>query len=318
MLSGRCCLITGGLGFLGSHLADRLIAEGCRVRIVDRVRSSPRDRRGARRHVEIVEGALEDPSLLTQSLSGVDYVLHLAWSTVPKSSNDDPAFDVVSNVVASQRLWSACAAEGVSRVVFISSGGTVYGVPRIIPIPETHPTDPLCSYGITKLAAEKYLQLLGRTAGLSHIILRISNLYGEGQRPHKGQGAVSVFLHSIAAGTPISVMGDGLVVRDFLYVGDAVEAILSSLRCTTDARVMNLGTGIGTSLRQLLMTMAEVTGVKQRVAFGESRPFDVPANVLDARLAERELDWRPRVDLPEGLEQTWNWVRSTAMVSTSV
>ena len=166
---------------------------------------------------------------VSDAISGVDIVLHLVSTTLPKSSNDDPIYDVQSNVVATLQMLNAMVAHNVRKIVFISSGGTVYGNPMYLPIDEKHPTDPLVSYGITKLAIEKYLQMYSHLYGIRAITLRVANPYGERQRIETAQGAVGVFLHHALKGLPIEIWGDGSVTRDYIHVSDVAEAFVRAV-----------------------------------------------------------------------------------------
>ena len=192
LASMASCLVLGGAGFVGSHLTAALAQSGQQVKVferphVDRLAQLPR------KGVEVFTGDLLNPQALIPALRGTETVFHLVSTTLPKSSNDNPAYDVESNVVGGLRLLALCREHGVRKVVFVSSGGTVYGIPKSVPVAEDHPTDPICSYGIHKLALEKYLQLAHRLHGLEYCILRPANLYGPGQRLDTAQGAVAVF-----------------------------------------------------------------------------------------------------------------------------
>jgi UDP-glucose 4-epimerase len=186
----------------------------------------------------------------------------------------------------------------------------VYGTPQRIPISEDHPTDPISSYGITKLTIEKYLKLYRELHGLEYCVLRLANPYGEGQRTDRGQGAVAVFLDRVAGGMPIEIWGDGSVVRDYIYVGDVVEAMTAAAFGDAPSRLYNIGSGQGTSLLELVDAIGAVTGRKPSIDFKPSRPFDVPASVLDISRARRELGWQPRTTLGEGLRRTFEWARA--------
>ena len=236
-------------------------------------------------------------------------VVHLVSATLPASSNDNPVYDVEANVVASLRLLEAARAARVRRILFISSGGTVYGPARRLPIDEDHPTEPACSYGIAKLAIEKYLGLYARLHGLKSTVLRFSNPFGERQNPGSAQGAVAVFLGRILAGRPIEIWGDGSVVRDYLYIADGARAFRLVLEKEPDGPVYNVGRGVGTTLDDLVTVLKRVTGRPVEVVRRPGRPIDVPANVLDSRRLEAAVGWRPRVDLEEGLARTWEWLK---------
>jgi UDP-glucose 4-epimerase len=298
------CLVLGGAGFIGSHLAEALLQAGHRVRIFDRPHLDRLPAFLQRGEFEVFTGDFLNPRALGAALEGSEIVFHLVSTTLPKTSNDNPVYDMESNVVGTLRLLELCREQRVRKVVFTSSGGTVYGVPRAVPIDEGHPTDPICSYGIHKLSIEKHLQLQRRLHGLDYCVLRPSNLYGPRQRLDVAQGAVAVFLDRALRGQPIQVWGDGSVVRDYLYVGDAAEALVRAAAFDGEPRLFNIGSGVGTSLTQLIGEIEGLLGRPVPVEYAPARPLDVPANVLDASLARRHLGWTPRTSLAEGLRRT--------------
>lgn len=299
------CLVVGGNGFIGGHLAWQLVEEGHRVRVYDR---GPSKFRAAPEAAEYVEGELGNAGLLRGAVEDIEVVYHFVSTTLPKTSNDDPIYDVRSNLVDTLQLLEACVSAGVRKVVFASSGGTVYGVPQMTPISEDHRTEPITSYGIVKLAIEKYLGLFYHLHGLDYAALRISNPYGPYQDPGGQQGAVAVFLSRIRAGDPITIWGDGSVVRDYLYVSDLVDALVAAVEVETVHKILNVGSGRGVSLNELVSLMAEVTGESPRVEYLPGRTLDVPASVLDVEKAKAELGWEPRVPMSEGIAQTWAWI----------
>ena len=197
----------------------------------------------------------------------------------------------------------------VRNIVFISSGGTVYGNPLYLPIDEKHPTNPVVSYGITKLAIEKYLQMYERLHGLNAITLRVANPYGERQRIETAQGAVGVFLHHALKGIPIEIWGDGSVTRDYIHVSDVAEAFVQALHYTGEHRVFNVGSGVGTSLTTLISELEDALGHTIVRHFSPGRPFDVPVSVLCNNLARSELNWSPAVSMPEGIARTAEWMK---------
>ena len=303
------CLVLGGAGFIGSHLAEALAQEGHRVKVFDRPHVD-RLLLFSQRGFEIFTGDFLNPQALIPALRGTEVVFHLVSTTLPKTSNDNPLYDVESNVLGSLRLLALCREHGVRKLVFVSSGGTVYGLPRALPVDEGHPTEPICSYGIHKLVVEKYLHLAHRLHGLDYCILRPANLYGPRQRLDIAQGAVAVFLDRALRDQPIQIWGDGSVVRDYLYVGDAVEAILKAARFDGEPKIFNLGSGLGASLNQLIAEIGKLLGRSVRVEYAEARAVDVPVNVLDCTLARRHLGWSARTSLAEGLRRTCEWLRA--------
>lgn len=300
-------LVLGGGGFIGSHLVGRLLEEGHEVRVYDR---SPNRFLGTPRGAEYIEGDLGNHGLIRDALEGIEVVFHLVSTTLPKTSNDDPGYDVRSNLVDTIQLLESCVEAGARKVVFTSSGGTVYGPPRTVPIPEDHPTDPISSYGIVKLAIEKYLALFYHLHGLDYAALRVSNPYGPYQNPAGQQGAISVFLNRIRTGQPITIWGDGRVVRDYLYISDLVEALVIAAATGTESKLFNVGHGEGASLNELLVLMQEVVEGTPEVEYLPARSLDVPASVLDISRAEEELGWSPSTELAEGIALTWDWIRT--------
>ena len=197
----------------------------------------------------------------------------------------------------------------VRSILFISSGGTVYGSPLYLPVDERHPTNPVVSYGITKLAIEKYLQMYECLYGIKAITLRVANPYGERQRIETAQGAVGVFLHHALNGTPIEIWGDGSVTRDYIHVSDVAEAFNRALRYSGMQRLFNVSSGVGTSLNELIKVIEGVVGRPVERRYLPGRPFDVPVSVICNKLARSELNWTPMVPLPDGIARTAEWIR---------
>lgn len=302
------CVLLGGAGFMGSHLAERLLAAGHAVRIfdvhdrvfADGARGSP--------EIEWLRGSFLDAADVATAIAGCEAVFHLVSTTLPQSSNQNPAGDVADNVIGTLRLLEACRREGVRKIVFASSGGTVYGVPRAVPITEDHPTNPITSYGIGKLTIEKYLELYRVQHGVDYCALRIANPFGERQRVASGQGAVTTFVHRAQRGELIEIWGDGRVVRDYLYVGDVAEAMVRALDHRGGRRVINIGSGVGRDLNEIIAAIEGIIGRPVQRRHVPARSFDVPANVLDIRLAHAELGWQPATPFEEGLGRTLRWV----------
>lgn len=302
-------VIFGGGGFIGSTIADRLLVEGHALRIFERPRVQPYRKFKATEAVEWMAGDLSSTHDVSDAVQGVDAVLHLVSTTLPKNSNDDPIYDVQSNVVASLHILNAMVAHQVRNIVFISSGGTVYGNPLYLPVDEKHPTNPVVSYGITKLAIEKYLQMYDHLHGIKAITLRVANPYGERQRIETAQGAVGVFLHHALKGIPIEIWGDGSVTRDYVHVSDVAEAFVQALHYTGVHRVFNVGSGVGTSLNTLIGELEAVLEQTIERRYLSARPFDVPVSVLCNNLARSELNWSPTVSMPEGIARTAEWMK---------
>lgn len=301
--------IFGGGGFIGSTITDRLLKDGHALRIFERPRVEPYRTFLHDEQVEWVSGDFSSLHDVTAVIQGADAVFHLISTTLPKSSNDDPVYDVQSNVISTLQMLNAMVAHKVGRIVFISSGGTVYGDPVYLPIDEKHPTDPHVSYGITKLAIEKYLMLYARLHGIKPVILRVANPFGERQRVATAQGAVGVFVSQTLQGKKIEIWGDGSVTRDFVYVGDVADAFAKAATYTGPHHIFNISSGVGTSLNDLIETLEDVLNTPVMVEYKTGRGFDVPVSILCNKLALLELGWLPKVGIKEGIEQTVNWMR---------
>ena len=301
------CIVIGGGGFIGSHLSEALLAEGHKVTVFDRGRSANLEmlkQKGA----TFCLGDFFNIDDLQRALENQDVVFHLLSTTVPQTSNEDPVYDVETNVSGTLRLLNAARDTAVKKVIFASSGGTVYGIPQEIPIKETHPTDPTSSYGIGKLIIEKYLYMYSILYGLDYCILRIANAYGERQKPAATQGAIPVFLERALRNHEINVWGDGSVMRDYIFITDVSNALVKALAYSGEMKLFNIGSGHAHSLNDVIQVMEEVTGRPLRVKYTPGRSFDVPISVLDISRARSYLNWTPTINLLEGITRTYLWM----------
>lgn len=299
-------LVTGGAGFIGAHLVDRLVASGHQVRVLDRIPVDVRPAWLASPQIDYLMGDFSDHSFLDAALKDVDVVYHLVSTTIPATSNIDPVFDVQSNLVGTLSLLQIALAAGVKKIIFVSSGGTVYGKPKSLPIKETDPTDPICSYGITKLAIEKYLAMFSELHGLDFLVFRLANPFGERQRPG-AQGVIAAFMQRVADGKPIEIWGDGSVVRDYIYIRDVIDVLVSGISYDGKSHVFNLGSGLGRSLNEIIDALRAVTGRAVESTYKSGRPLDVPKSVLDISLIKQEFGWQPSLDFQGDLSKTWDW-----------
>lgn len=304
-------VVFGGGGFIGSAVCDRLLKDGHHLRVFERSRVLPYREFIQSESVEWITGDLESTHDLSNAIRGMDCVLHLVSTTLPKSSNEDPVYDVQTNIIPSLHMLNAMVDQGVRRIVFISSAGTVYGTPKYIPIDEKHPTEPVVSYGITKLAIEKYLHMFGKLYGLKTVILRVANPYGERQRVETAQGAVGVFLHHALKGIPIDIWGDGSVQRDYIHVSDVAEAFTKAVIYSGQEKCFNISSGTGTSLNDLIGMIKGVVSKSIQVNYKPKRPFDIDVSILSNDLAQKELGWKPKVGMQEGLALTEAWMRES-------
>lgn len=303
-------LIVGGNGFIGAHLVQRLVADGWQVTILHKYEQPRYSQRPEAVH--FLRGDLTQETQLAEAVAEQDVVFHLLWTTtaIHEVANRDPAADVLANLLPTVRLIEACLAAGVGRLVFTSSGGTVYGRTQTIPIPENHPHNPVNAYGVSKLAVEKYLHMFRHLRGLDYAVLRPSVPYGPGQHPLSKQGAVAVFLYRVAHRLPLTIWGNGDVSRDYFYIADLVEALLLAAEAKLgEDRVFNIGGAEEVSLNRLVQLAEAVTGETAVVQYQPARNFDAPRVVLDTTLAQTHLGWQPKVPMQEGLSKTWEWIR---------
>jgi UDP-glucose 4-epimerase len=297
------CVVLGGGGFIGTNLCRTLRRKGASVRGFGRSRMDS----GALAGILWTSGEFTDRAALARAVEGCEVVFHLLGGSIPDSSNKDPLGDLLGSVVPSLQLLEICRASMVRKIVFVSSGGTVYGIPPAIPIPESAPTDPISAYGISKLAVEKYLALYHYLYGSDFSVLRVANTFGPYQSPDRRQGLVAAFMHRIARGQPVEIWGDGRVVRDFVYI----EAVLAAAVYDGPHHVFNVGAGVGRSVLEVVTDIAEVLGQPDVVPIHKpGRATDVPINVLDIALIGRELGWSPRSDWMEALKLTVDWMRA--------
>jgi len=300
-------LVLGGNGFIGSHLVDRLLSEGHTVNVFDRQPER------YRKPLEGVVYHIQDfgnRAMLDDALTQIDIVFHLVSTTIPKTSNDDPVFDVMSNVVETIFLLEQCVEKNVKKVVFISSGGAIYGSPKALPVQEDNPLNPRSSYGITKLAIEKYLWLFHNLYGLDYVIVRPSNPYGERQNYEGDQGVIAVLLAKVAKSQTINIWGDGTVVKDYIYIQDLIDGIYKAAMSKPAYRIFNIGSGIGYSLNNILAMITEKIERTISIEHGPQGAFDVPRIYLDIKRANNELGWEPKISLDIGLLRTWEFIKN--------
>jgi UDP-glucose 4-epimerase len=295
-------VVTGGAGFIGSHVVEALLARGDEVHVLDDLSTGSREKlsEGAELHV----GDIRTDSAAVFERARPEVVFHLAAQADVGTSVERPDYDAEVNVVGMVQVLEAARAAG-AKVVFSSTGGAIYGECDG-PAREDAERRPISPYGISKLAGEEYLAGWNRLHGSRHVALRFANVYGPRQEPTLEGGVVSIFLDRLAAGEPGTIFGDGSQSRDFVHVGDVVRAVL--LAVDHEGGVVNVGTGVETSILELHRLCALVAAVDAEPRFAEARPGDVRHSVVDPGRAERELGWRPERTLEEGLRETWEWV----------
>lgn len=301
-------LVLGGNGFIGSHLVDCLLAEGHYVRVYDRW---PEKYRAPLAKVDYRFGQLGDAFGIAEALTGIDIVYHLVSSTVPGTSNLDPSADIKDNLLATIVVLEQMRNTKVQKIVYLSSGGTVYGNPQYTPITEDHPLQPICSYGVVKIAIEKYLFMFQQLYGLQTVILRASNPFGPRQGHSGVQGVISTFLNSIYDDIPLKVWGDGSVIRDYLYVTDLARICLIVGESSATG-VYNVGYGSGMTVNKVIQIITSTLNHSPAVQYLPKRNFDVKEIVLDITRCKRTFDWTPEISVEDGISQYWKWLTTSA------
>jgi len=307
-------VVTGAAGFIGSHLCDRLVADGHTVVGLDdlstgrlaNLAAARRSKSFSFSNVDVTRAELVD----VVAKERPDVVLHLAAQMDVRRSVADPLHDTRVNVLGTVNVLDACVRAGTPRVVFASSGGTVYGTPPKLPASERMTLHPASPYGSAKAAGETYVAAYQRLHGLAGCSLRLGNVYGPRQDPHGEAGVVSIFAGALANGEPTRIFGDGSSTRDYIYVDDVVDAFLRCLGGKGDGRRLNVASGTGTTVRRLHTEVARAVGAPDAPDFAPTRPGELHSIVLDVGQARRALGWEPAVGLRQGLAQTVDWVRS--------
>jgi len=308
-------LILGGSGFIGRHVAAILARQGYEVILAGRSASKPAFAFDIDELIKWRRFDLESPQW-DSLIEGASVIHHYAWSSVPASANDDPTMDLSTNVVPTLGLLEAMRKNGrqaPARLVFASSGGTVYGRPLRLPVAEDHPLNPITAYGAAKAAVEMYLGTYRDLYGLDCRVARLANPFGAGQNLAKGLGAVTTFLHLALCQQPIVVWGDGEIIRDFIHISDVAAGLveLANAESTDGSWIFNIGSGQGISLKGVIVELESKLGHRIDVSYKEARSFDVPVNVLDISLIRETLGWCPLMSFSEGMTKTLTDLRRT-------
>jgi UDP-glucose 4-epimerase len=295
-------IVTGGAGFIGSHVVEALLARGDEVHVLDDLSKGMRERvaDGATLHV----ADIRDPGPTFDAV-GPEAVFHLAAQADVRTSVERPDYDADVNVVGTTRILEAARRHGAT-IVFASTGGAIYGECDG-PAPESAPRQPLAPYGTSKLCGEEYLATWNRLYGTHHVSLRFGNVYGPRQEPHGEAGVVSIFMGLLRDGGVPTIYGDGSQTRDYVFVRDVVQAMLAA-HAHGAGGVYNIGTGAETSVLELYDAIRRMSGVERGAEHAPGRLGELQRSVLDPSLAQRELGWRAEVDLASGLAETWSWV----------
>jgi UDP-glucose 4-epimerase len=300
-------IVTGGAGFIGSHVVEALLGRGDEVHVLDDLSKGKRENVAAGAELHVAD--IRDPDAVFDAVEP-DAVLHLAAQADVRVSVEQPALDADVNVLGTVRILEAARRHG-AKVVFTSSGGAGYGECDG-PAPETAPMRPLAPYGVSKLSGEEYLSAYNRLYGSSHVTLRLGNVYGPRQEPHGEAGVVAIFMGLLREGGTPRIYGDGRQTRDYVYVGDVARAVLAAL--AHDGGVFNVGTGVETSVLELTAAIGAASGIDRPAEHEPARLGELQRSVLDVSLAARELGWRPEHSLADGLAATWRWIATPPVV----
>jgi len=302
-------VITGGAGFIGSHLADAFLAAGHDVAVIDNLSSGHREQvpAGARFYQADIRSQ-EAARVIAEERP--DVLCHHAAQMNVRFSVEDPIYDAEVNVLGMVRMLEAARAAGTGLVLFSSSGGTVYGDVEVLPTPEGQPTVPVCPYGVSKLTGEHYLEYYRSVHGMRYVALRYSNVYGPRQDPHGEAGAVAIFSKLLLGGKAGKIYGDGLATRDYVFVGDVVRANLAAVATTAACGPINIGTGRETNVVELYDRIRRLVGSEIAPQHVAPKDGEVRRSVLDPARAAQVLGWKPSITLDEGLARTVDFFRS--------
>ena len=308
-MSNRKVLITGGAGFIGSHVLDQALDIGYDVVVIDNFSSG--------RQVNLPNGIVSyeldiaDPNLGRMfAIEKPDVVLHLAAQISIQASMRDPLIDAQSNLIGSINLFENCVKYGVSKIVYCSSGGSVYGEPIYLPCDEGHPIQPLSHYAVAKAAVENYLKVYNKTYDLDFTVLRFSNVFGPRQNPFGEAGVVAIFAQSMLLGHPVTIYGTGEQERDFVYVSDVARAVTHAILGPSGS-VYNIGSGIGSTVNDIFSILKIATGYQLDALKVDGKLGEVFRIYLDCSRVTQELGWHPLVGLEDGIARTVDWFRST-------
>jgi UDP-glucose 4-epimerase len=309
----RTICVTGGAGFIGSHVTEAFLAAGHRVLVIDDLSSGRRENLPKEAELHVLDIRSPEAAKLVET-AGVDVLAHFAAQMDVRRSVADPVFDASVNVVGSLNLFEAARKGGVRQVLFASTGGAIYGEQDFFPATEDHPARPVSPYGVAKLSVERYLFFYHVAYGLDATCLRYANVYGERQNPHGEAGVVAIFLDRLLAGRTPTINGPGLQTRDYVHVSDVVRANVAALG-RPGFHVYNVGTGIETNVNELYDEIARSVGTDAKAEHGPAKAGEQQRSVIDASLGRRELGLPEPISLAEGLGRTAAWFKERAGVA---
>lgn len=300
-------LITGGAGFVGSHLADRLLADGDDVVVIDNLSSGSRENLDG--SVNFYEMDIQDPKISAIfEKERPDFVFHLAAQIDVRKSVENPIDDAKINLLGTLNVLETAAKSGVKKVIFASTGGAIYGEAEIIPTPEGHYAQPLSPYGIHKLAAEKSMFFYKKVKGLDYTVLRMSNIYGPRQNAKGEAGVMAIFLSKLLGGEQPYINGSGNQTRDYVFVKDVTRAFVLA-RNETKSNIFNIGTGVETNVNEVYEKLVAEMGLEVPKMYAPAKPGEQERSCLSCARADSELNWKPEYDIDRGIRETVQWFK---------
>lgn len=299
------CLVTGGAGFIGSHLVDKLIEQNYEVAVIDNLSTGKRENLNPKAKFYKID--IQDPKI-SEIFKKIkpDVVFHYAAQIDVGKSMENPIESAKTNILGSLNILEKCNNFGIKKIVFASSGGAIYGETKIIPTPEDYIPQPVSPYGIEKFAVEHYLDFYKKEYNLDYLILRFANVYGPRQNSEGEAGVVAIFFAKLLDGEPLVINGDGKQTRDFVFVGDVIRANLFGLEKNVSG-VFNIGTGIETDINTIFRKLKKTFDSKVQEIHGQEKAGEQKKSCLDFKKAKLELDWQPKYSLDEGLDETKQW-----------
>lgn len=309
------CLVIGGNGFIGKNIVLELLKNQYSVVVFDIVTNNIKEAVIERENIHFIEGDFNNTTYLTEQIKDVDCVVWLIHTTVPATSMYDVEFDLMSNIPPLLRFFQYLLDENsVKKFIYLSSGGTVYGNPtQYNPIDESFTKNPISSYGLTKLIAEEYITFLTKNSKIESFILRPSNVYGRYQNLKKPQGLIGHVFKSIIVNEPITIFGDGTIVRDYVHVTDLSKAIISCIEFKNKINyplVLNIASGQPTSINDIIQNATSITQKQVKIITHEAREFDCNYNVLSIEKAFKTINWIPEIDIKTGMQDEWLWIQN--------
>jgi len=302
-------LILGGAGFIGSNLIRPLLDNGHQIRVFTRAGKSIGSISHMLDSIDLVYGDFLDEYAVKRALEGMGYVYHLISTTFPGTTLHSSIYDIQSNLIPTVRLLECCADAGIRKLIYASSGGTVYGEPKEMPITENHPMAPTSIYGNSKKMIENYLSFFAQYSKIKIDVLRLSNPYGPKQNLYGAQGLVAVAIGHLLDGRSLKIIGDGSAVRDYIYIDDVISAMVKCLD-KPQSLLLNISSGVGQSIIDIINAIETVSGDTLKREHVSVRPGDVSVNVLCNQRARKVLEWEPKTDLLEGTRHIWEWAKS--------